>query len=513
MEDRTYKDSRSKQILDFIERFGNKLPHPFMIFVYLAVIIIAVSGIVASFDVSVIQPGTGEEVSAQSLFSGEGLIFMLSTMLTNFTGFAPLGLVIVMMLGIGVATGVGLFDTAIKVSIAKAPPAIVTYAIAFVGVLGNIASDAAVIIIPPLAAMIFYSLGRNPLAGIATGFAGAIGGFTANLLIAGTDALLAGITTEAASAINPDLVVTAVDNYFFMATSVFLIVILVGLVTEKIIEPRLGKFNPKYADESILTQKQEEVSKQEVKALRNALIAGVVYIGIVVAAIWPETSVLRGEGGALVPSPFLSNIIPIIFILFLVVAISYGVTAGTIKQTADVPAYMASAVKDLAPYIVLVFAIGQFIAYFNWTNLSTIIAVNSAEFLQSVNFTGLPLIIVFILVMSLLNQFITSGSAQWALMAPVFVPMFMLLDYNPAFTQLAYRIGDSASSLLTPLNPYLIMVLGFMKNYDKRSGLGSIISMMIPYTLALLIGWIILMTIWMLLDLPIGPGVNIKLSE
>lgn len=506
-------NSRSNKILDFIERFGNKLPHPFMIFVYLAAIIIAVSGIVASFDVSVIQPGTGEEVSAQSLFSGEGLIFMLETMLTNFTGFAPLGLVIVMMLGIGVATGVGLFDTAIRLSIAKAPPAIVTYAIAFVGVMGNIASDAAVIIIPPLAAMIFYSLGRNPLAGIATGFAGAIGGFTANLLIAGTDALLAGITTEAAQAINPDLVVTAVDNYFFMAVSVFLIVVLVGLVTEKIIEPRLGEYNPKYAEDNILTQEQEEVSKQEVKALRNALIAGVVYIGIVVAAIWPESSVLRGEGGALVPSPFLSNIVPIIFILFLVVAVAYGYTAGTIKKTGDIPVYMAAAVKDLAPYIVLVFAIGQFIAYFNWTNLSTIIAVNSAEFLQSVNFTGLPLIIVFILVMSLLNQFITSGSAQWALMAPVFVPMFMLLDYNPAFTQLAYRIGDSASSLLTPLNPYLIMVLGFMKNYDKRSGLGSIISMMIPYTIALLVGWIILMIIWVTFDLPIGPGVPIRLEQ
>lgn len=512
MDNTNQKKTKAQSILDFVEKFGNKLPHPFMIFVYLAVIIIFVSAIVSYFDVSVIHPGTGEEVEAQNLLSGAGLLFAVETMLENFTGFAPLGLILTMLLGIGVAQGVGLFDAAIKVSISKAPRAIITYAIAFVAVMGNIASDAAVIVIPPLAAMIFYSLGRNPIAGIAAGFAGAIGGFTANLLIAGTDALLSGITTEAAQSIDPEMVVTPVDNYFFMAASVFLIVLVVGLVTEKIIEPRLGEYNPKYAEAGILNQEQDEVSKQEIKSLIVSLVAGIVYALVVVALLFPETSVLRGEGGTLVPSPFLSNIIPFVFMLFIVVSVAYGVTAGTIKKAGDVPVYMATAVKDLAPYIVLVFAISQFIAYFNWTNLSTIIAVNSADYLESVNFVGLPLIIVFILLMGVLNQFITSGSAQWALMAPVFVPMLMLLDYHPAFTQLAYRIGDSSTSLLTPLNPYLIMVLAFMKRYDARVGLGSIISTMIPYTIFLLIGWIILMVIWVLLDIPISFGVNVRLD-
>ena len=505
--------SRTQSVLDFVEYFGNKLPHPFMIFVYLAAIIIVISAVIAYFDVSVVHPGTGEEVSAQNLLSSEGLLFALESMLSNFTGFAPLGLVLTMILGIGVAQGVGLFDTAIKASIAKAPRAVITYAIAFVAVMGNIASDAAVIIIPPLAAMVFYSLGRNPIAGIATSFAGAIGGFTANLMIAGTDALLAGITTEAAQSIDPNMVVTAVENYFFICASVFVVVFLVGIVTEKIIEPRLGEYNPEYAEEGVLEQEQDEVSKQEMKALIYSIISALLYAGLVIALIWPENSVLRGENGSLVPSPFLSNIIPIIFLLFIVVSVTYGVTAKTIKKASDVPVYMTSAIKGMAPYIVLVFAISQFIAYFNWTNLSTIIAVNSADFLESVNFTGLPLIIIFILVMGVLNQFITSGSAQWALMAPVFVPMFMLLDYHPAFTQVAYRIGDSSTSLLTPLNPYLIMVLGFMKRYDSRSGLGSIISTMIPYTIFLLTGWILLMVVWVLLDLPVGPGINIRLSE
>lgn len=507
------KQSKSQSMLDFVERFGNKLPHPFMIFIYLAVIVIIASAIVSFFDVSVIDPGSGDEIAAQNLLSPEGLLFAVESMLTNFTGFAPLGLILTMVLGIGVCQGVGLFDTAIRYSIGKAPKAVITYAIAFIAVLGNIASDAAVIVIPPLAAMVFYSLGRNPIAGIATGFAGAIGGFTANLMIAGTDALLSGITTEAAQAIDPDMVVTAVDNYFFIATSVFLVVLVVGLVTEKIIEPRLGQYNPKYAEEGILDQKQEEVSKREVKALRNTVIALIVYAGLIVAMLWPETSILRGENGDLVPSPFLSNIIPFVFMLFIVAAVTYGVSAKTIKKTSDIPVFMTEAIKDMGPYIVLVFAISQFIAYFNWTNLSTIIAVNSADFLESVNFVGLPLIIVFILLMGLLNQFITSGSAQWALMAPVFVPMFMLLDYHPAFTQVAYRIGDSSTSLLTPLNPYLILVLGFMKRYDVRAGLGSIISTMIPYTIFLLSAWILLMVAWVLLDLPVGPGINIRLSE
>ncbi|GAK06279.1 LOW QUALITY PROTEIN: aminobenzoyl-glutamate transport protein [Geomicrobium sp. JCM 19037] len=488
------------RFLNRVEWLGNKLPHPFILFVYFAIAIIIISWIVSQFNVAVEHPTTGEVIEARSLFSGEGLLFMLESMITNFTGF-PTRLILTMMLGIGLAQQVGLFDTFMKATIMRAPTALVTYAIIFAAVLGNIASDAAMIIIPPLAAMVFYSLGRHPIAGMCAGFAGVAAGFTANIIIAGTDALLAGITEEAAQSIIPEASVTPLDNWFFMSVSTFMVILVVGLVTTRIIEPRLGKFDDTYAEPAVLGETATNPSKQEIKGLIYAVIGTVIYLALIGIALLPENSVLRGEDG---DSPLLSNIVPIILVWFIIVSVAYGVTVGTIKKTADIPNHMTEAMKSMVPYIVLVFAIAQFIAYFNWTNLSTILAVNTSEFLEGIGFTGLGLMVAFILLAALLNQMITSGSAQWALMAPVFVPMLMLLGYDPAYAQLAYRIGDSASSVLTPLNPYLIMVLGFMKRYDSRMGLGSIISLMIPYAFILLGAWILLFIIWTLLGLPIG---------
>jgi len=500
------------RILNRVEWLGNKLPHPFILFVYLAVAIIIISWIVSLFNVSVQHPMSGETIEAQSLFSGEGFLFMVESMITNFTGFAPLGLILTMMLGIGLAQQVGLFDSLMKATIMKAPKALVTYAIILAAVLGNIASDAAMIIVPPLAAMVFYSLGRNPIAGLCAGFAGVTAGFTANILIAGTDVLLSGITTEAARSLDPDVFVTPVDNWFFMSVSTFMVVLVVGLVTTRIIEPRLGKFDESYAEPAVLNESAKKPNRKEMFGLLYATIGTIVYIGIVLILLLPEGSVFRGEGGSFIPSPFLSNIVPFILIWFIIVSVAYGVTVGSVKKPGDVPMHMTEAMKSMVPYIVLVFAISQFIAYFNWTNLSTILAVNTSEFLEGVGFTGIGLMVAFIILAALLNQVITSGSAQWALMAPVFVPMLMLLGYDPAYAQLAYRIGDSASSVLTPLNPYLIMVLGFMKRYDSRLGLGSIISLMLPYAFFVLGIWIVLFVIWTLLGLPIGPGVGIYLD-
>lgn len=247
--------------------------------------------------------------------------------------------------------------------------------------------------------------------------------------------------------------------------------------------------------------------------MRNAGIALLLYIGAVAMLVVPTNGILRGEEGTIIPSPFIDNIIPILLVMFVVVAVAYGITAGTIKSTADVPILMGDAMKDMAGYIVLVFAAAQFIAYFNWTNIATLIAVGIADFLQQVEFTGLGLFVVFILLVTVLNLFITSGSAQWALMAPVFVPLFMLLDYNPAFTQLAYRIGDSATNVITPMNPYVVMVLGFMKRYDSRAGFGTLMSTMLPYSLIFLGAWIVLFIIWNVVGLPIGPGSGMLLTK
>lgn len=491
------------RFLNGIEVMGNRLPDPFLLFAILAGGVILVSFIFSLFDASVTHPGSGETLEIKSLLSGEGIEFILTEMLNNFTGFAPLGLVLAMMLGIGLAEKVGFLDDAIQRTILKSPPALVTYTVIFVGIMGNIASDAANVLIPPLAAMVFYRIGRNPIAGLVAGFAATGAGFTANLIIVGTDALLAGITTEAAQIYDPSFVVTPVDNWYFSIVSVFVLTIVGGLVTSKFIEPRLGK----YEGEEIKHDMKEKHPNAD-KAFRNAILAGTIYLVILIGLIFMPDSPLRGEGGTIVPSPFLSGIIPIILFFFLAIGVTYGITLGNIKSSKDVTKYMSESIKDLAGYIVLIFAISQFIAFFTWSNIGTWIAVNGADFLTNINFTGIGLIIGYILFTAMLNFVITSGSAKWALEAPVFVPMFMKLGYHPAFVQVSYRVADSSTNIITPLMPYLVVILSFMQKYDKKAGLGTLISLMLPYSLAFLCTWIILILIFFYTGIPFGPGIT-----
>ncbi|MGX7595772.1 AbgT family transporter [Planococcus plakortidis] len=494
-----------KGFLNFIEKWGNRLPDPFFIFVYLAVFVVLLSWLVSSLGTTVVHPGTGEELAIQNIVSGEGIRYILAETINNFTGFAPLGLVLVMMLGIGLAERVGLMETAIKKSILNAPKSLITYAVIFTGIMGNLASDAAFILVPPLAAMVFASVGRHPLAGLAAGFAGTGAGFTANILVTGTDALLSGISTEAARAIDDTIVVTPVDNWYFMSASVIVMAIVGAIITEKLIEPRLGKYTGR-ADNTF-----EPVTKQENKGLLNAVIAGAVYVGLISLLVFLPGSPVRNEDGGIIPSPFLSGIVPIILFFFITVAVAYGITVKKITESKDVPAYMGDAIKDMSGYIVLIFAAAQFINYFNWSNLGIWLAVNSAEFLTSINMTGLPVMVGFSVLAALLNLLIFSGSAQWALMAPIFIPMFMLLDYHPAFVQLAFRIADSSTNIITPLNPYILIVLAFMREYDKKAGLGTLISMMLPYSLIFFGVWLVMMVIFALTGLPIGPGISLRM--
>jgi aminobenzoyl-glutamate transport protein len=494
------------RFLGGIERIGNKLPDPFMLFVYLSLFIIGISWMVNSFGVTVEHPGTGEELAIKSLLSSEGIEFILTSMLNNFTGFAPLGLVLAMMLGIGLADKVGLIEAGIKKTILNAPKSLITYAVIVTGILGNLASDAAFVIVPPLAAMIFYTIGRHPLAGLAAGFAGVGAGFTANFMVTGTDALLSGIATEAIKPFDAALIVTPVDNYYFMVVSVVILSVAGALITDKIVEPRLGKYK------GDVDKELEEPNPLESKGLKNAVIAGAVYLVLLaVAVFWPE-SILRNEDGGLVPSLFLTAIVPITLFFFIVVGIAYGITVGKIKTTGDVPKIMAEAMKDMSGYIVLIFAAAQFIAYFNWSNLGVWIAVNGAGLLESMNLTGIPGIIGFVLLTAVLNLIIFSGSAQWALMAPIFIPMFWMLDYHPAFIQAAFRIADSSTNIITPLNPYIIVILAFMRDYDKKAGLGTLISLMLPYSLLFLGVWIILLVIFALTGFPFGPGVEMMIK-
>ncbi|WP_431802539.1 AbgT family transporter [Halobacillus andaensis] len=495
------------RFLNAIERAGNKLPEPFMLFVYLAAITIVFSWIISLFGVTVEEPGTGEEVAIKSLISGEGLEYILTSMLDNFTGFAPLGLVLAMMLGIGLADKVGLLETAIKSTILKAPKSLVTYAIIFVGIMGNLASDAAFVIVPPLAAMVFYTIGRHPLAGLAAGFAGVGSGFTANFIITGTDALLSGISTEVMEGLDSNIVVTPVDNWYFMIASVVLLAVAGALTTEKLIEPRLGKYEGEGGDETSL----KESTDLELRGLRNSAIAGLVYLVILVTAIaWPN-SALRSEDGGLVPSPFLDGIVPIILFFFIAIGIAYGVTVKEIKSSRDISGFMGEAMKDMSGFIVLIFAAAQFIAYFDWTNIGTWIALSGANLLQSMDMTGLPIVVGFSILTAFMNLLIFSGSAQWALEAPIFLQMFYYLDYHPAFIQVAYRIADSSTNIITPMNPYIIVVLAFMREYNKKAGLGTLISLMLPYSIIFFVIWIILLLVFAIFGIPFGPGIGVNL--
>lgn len=494
------------RFLNGIETVGNKLPDPFILFIMLAGIIIVASWVISLFDVTFTIPGEEAEVVAiKSLISAEGLQYILTSMLDNFVGFAPLGIVLAMMLGIGLADKVGLLETGIKSTILKAPKQLVTYAVVFTGIMGNIASDAAFVIVPPLAAMVFYNIGRHPLAGLAAGFAGVGSGFTANLMITGTDALLAGISTAAIQTVDESLSVSPVDNWYFMMSSVVILTIVGGLVTERIVEPRLGKYEGASAKEVVAS------TSEEIRAMKKAVLVSLAYITLIVVVLFLPDSPLTNEEGGIIGSPFLAGIVPLILLLFIIAGTTYGIAVKKIKSSRDIGSFMGEAMKDMSGFIVLVFAAAQFIAYFSWTNIGAWIAISGANMLESIGLTGIAVILGFVLLTAILNLFIFSGSAQWALEAPIFIPMFYYLNYSPAFVQAAYRIADSSTNVITPMNPYLIIILGFVREYDKKAGIGTLIAMMLPYSIFFLLTFTIMLLIFFFTGIPFGPGVSVYL--
>ncbi len=493
--------SQNKGFLAWVERVGNKIPHPFILFLWLIVIVAILSLVLNLMNVSAINPTSGDEVVVRNLLSGEGINHALTTMVRNFTGFAPLGLILTMTLGLGLAEEVGFMSSLMRKTMLGAPTRIVTFAIAFIGICGNIASDAAIVIIPPLAAMIFMSLGRHPIAGIAIGYAASTGGFSANLFPAGTDALLAGITNEASAIVNaPEIPIMA--NWYIMIVSTFILAFIVSIMSEKYIEPRLGKYT---GDKQIEAQ---EVTPEENAGLRASGIATLIYIALLAIALVPSNSFLRHPetGEILTGSPFMSGIIPILLILFLVASLPYAIKMGEIKSSGDVPRVMTKAINTMSGFIVLAFIIGQFISYFNWTNLGQVLAIGGSNILRNLGFMGPALFIGFILLCAFVNLFIGSGSAKWALLAPIFVPMFALLGYHPAFTQFLYRMGDSSTNIISPLFTYFPIILAYMNEYDEEAGVGTLLSLMIPYSVAILAAWVVLGFIWYFIGLPLGPG-------
>lgn len=499
---------KGKGVLNAIERIGNQMPHPNYIFLILFAVVIIISGLCDG--IKFLHPGTGKEQAIKSLLGVDGLNWFLSNIVTNFINFRPLGLVLVTSMGIGLAEESGFLRTALQSSVVNAPPMLITTIVVFAGLMGNLAGSAIFVIVPPLGALIFKAVGRHPIAGLAAGFGGVAAGLSANLLISPTDILLSGITESAARIMDPDFTVNPAANWYFMVVSTVVLTIIGTVVNEKIVEPKLGKYDLSMADENTQDDMNlMNVTAGQKKGMRYAGIAVAVYVVIVSLTIVPENGILRGPGGTVVPSPFLDYIASIFTFLFATLGIAYGIGAGTIKKANDIINFLAKSMAGLAGFIVLCFFASQFVEAFSYTNLGLLLSVNGANFLEASGFKGIPLIICFLVVNCVMDIFIGSSSAKWALISPIFVPMFMRISLTPFFTQAAYRISDSVINAVSPLEPFMPFIITQAQKYDKKAGLGTVISTMLPIAVGYFIPWSILLIIWYVLDLPLGPGAGI----
>ena len=503
-------NKNSGSILGFIEKFGNKVPNPTMLFVYLSVITILLSFVLERLGVGVsyqaIKDGQISQLSANvvNLLSADSIRTFVSSVLKNFTGFYPLGVVFAIILGIGVADKAGLLSALVKKIALKSSKKWVTPIVIFLGVMSNVASSVGYVVLIPLGAILFAGFGRHPIAGLAAAFAGVSGGWSANLLIGTNDPMFAAFSTQAASVLNPDYVVLATANWYFMIASTFLIVIVGSFVTDRIVEPRLGKFS---FEGALNLGERDQISAEQKRGLKFALIATVVFAVLLLAALLPSNSLFGAkEGESFTKSVFMHSIIIFMMLFFIVAGVAYGAGAGTIKNSGDAVKFMEQAVAELSGFLVLIFFAAQFTYLFNASNIGLVLSIKGSVFLKDIGLTGLSLIIVFIVVIAFINLFIAVDSAKWAMMAPIFVPMFMNLGLSPELTQAAFRIGDSTTNIITPLMPFFVLIVAFMQRYDKELKIGSVVSIMLPYTVAFLLSWAALMSVWYVFDLPLGPG-------
>ena len=494
--------------LRVIERGGNALPHPATLFAIMALLVVIVSDLAARAGIEAVHPGTGNIVRPVSLLTLAGLHRILTEMVTNFTGFAPLGTVLVAMLGIAVAEGTGLIGAALRLIVLSAPARLLTFAIVFAGVMSNTGGEVGYVLLVPLAAVIFGAVGRHPLAGLAAAFAGVSGGYSANLLLGTLDPLLAGLSEEAARLVDPAYTVNPACNYYFMAASTFVIATAGTIVTERVVEPGLGPWKGGRSEQIAA------LSPAEKRGLWFALAAATAVAALLLWGTVPADGFLRNpQTGDLLRSPFMSGIVALIFVIGAVVGLAYGLGAGTVHSDSDVIKAMGKAMETLGVYLVLVFFAAQFVAYFGWTNLGMITAVKGADVLKASGLGTIPLVVSFVMLSATINLFMGSASAKWAIMAPVFVPMFMLLGYTPEFTQAAYRVGDSVTNIISPMMSYFALIVAFMQRYKEDSGIGTIVATMLPYSVTFFLCWTVLLIVWIVLGLPLGPGAGMFLAE
>ncbi len=493
-----------EKILHFVEVGGNALPHPASLFGILALLILAGSWVGHFFDWTAIHPATNEKVQIINLLSKEGVHRIFLEMVDNYTGFAPLGIVMVALLGIGIAESSGLIGAAVRLLVLKAPSNMLTFVIVLAGIISNVASDLGYVLIIPMAGVIFHAVGRHPVAGMAAAFAGVSGGFSANLFIGTIDPLLAGLSTESARILDKTYYVLPTANYYFMFVSTFLIAILATWITEKIVEPRLGKYSGDVKAESL-----DPLTPTERKGLRYVVYVMLGWTALLLVTLIPENGFFRGPDNSLLRSPLLKGFIALLFFVAASIGIVYGKITGRFKNDADVIKGMSESFKTLAGFLVLVFFAAQFVAYFKWSNLGLVIAIEGAATLQSMNIGMVPLILLFVLLSGFINMFMGSASAKWAILGPVFIPMFMLLGYSPELSQAVFRVGDSVTNIISPMMSFFALIIVYFEKYDSKSGIGTLISTMLPYSVLFLIAWSALLIGWALLNFPLGPGAPI----
>ena len=504
------KASALSASLTRLGQMGNRLPDPLTLFFLLSVAVVVLSALFSGINADVVsRTGAVETKSIQSLLSAEGIRWMLTNAVNNFIHFRPLGPVLTVMIGIGIAERTGFIVTGLKLLVTSVPNSLITATIVFAGVMSSMVADAGYIVLTPLGALVFAGVRRHPLAGLAAAYAGVSGGYSANLIITGLDPMLAGLTEQAAQVIDPDYMVNAASNWYFMITSVGLITVIGTLVTDYVVEPSLGTWDASMSSSNSGLD-QGDVTHRERKAFGMSMIVAILVVVILAILALSPASPLRDTsdselGFIATLQPFFSSIEVLITILFILPGLTYGRLMHTIKSDKDVASMGTDAMASMGSYIILAFMAGQFVAYFNWTNMGPILAVKGASLLSDIGLSGIVLLLAFLVVSATMNIFVGSASAKWAFMAPVFVPMLMMMGFSPELVQAAYRVGDSCTNIISPLMPYLPIIIVFAERYDKRAGIGTLLSAMLPYSIAFLFGWSFLLVIWMVLGLPLGP--------
>ena len=502
------------RFLDWVERVGNKLPDPVTLFFVGALLVLVGSEVAVALQWEITHPMTGEPVKPVSLLSSEGVQWVWLSLVTNFTSFHPLGVVLVAMIGIGIAERTGLIGVLLRGMVMLTPRQLLTPAVVFVGVNSSLATDAGYVVLPPLAAAVFARAGRSPLVGLAAVFAGVAAGFSANLLLTGLDPLLQGLTQEAAQLYDKDFHVRPDCNWYFMIVSTFILTLVGWGVTKWFVEGRFSKDDikaqiafaglsgPDDADA------HDGLKREEVKGLWWALFSVLLVGGGLLAMALIPGGPLHGTyfkaGKEVLVWP--DTIVPLIFVLFLVPGIAYGIATKSLRNDRDAARMMGDTMSSMGMYIILAFFAAQFVAWFGKSNLGLLMALQGAIGLEALGLSDWQMIIAMIGLVAVLNLFLGSASAKWALISPVFVPMFMALGISPELTQVTYRVGDSCTNCIAPLNPYLVIILVYMQRYMPKAGLGSLISLMLPYAMVFLLVWTALLLLWVGLDIPLGPG-------